>query len=119
MHKGDLYVHMQDEFREAGMDPLDIPTPQTFFYVWQMTYLQLKIPRHNTLGVCDTCCNLKEEMCSLSRHFTKKGNLQGAFKEHLSQVQTERHPQIEKGQNSTSYLKSFWAIMIDFMQDFF
>jgi hypothetical protein len=29
MHKGDLYVHMQDEFREAGVDPLDIPALQT------------------------------------------------------------------------------------------
>jgi hypothetical protein len=31
----------------------------------------------------------------------------------------ERHAQIERDQNSTSYLKSTWAIMTDFMQDFF
>jgi hypothetical protein len=86
MHKGDLYVHMRDEFQEAGMDPLDIPAPQTFLYVWQTTYLQLKILWHNTLGVCDTCCNLKESMRSLSCHSKERGNLQGTFKEHLSQV---------------------------------
>jgi hypothetical protein len=104
MHKGDLYVHMRDEFREAGVDLLDIPALQTFLYIWRMTYLQLKIPRHNTLGVCDTCCSLKESMHSLSRHFKERGNLQGAFKEHLSQVRMERHAQIERDQNSTSYL---------------
>jgi hypothetical protein len=58
-------------------------------------------------------------MRSLSRHFKERGNLQGAFKEHLSQVQTERHAQIEWDQNSTSYSKSSWAITTDFMQDFF
>jgi hypothetical protein len=86
MHKGDLYVHMRDEFWEAGVDPLDIPAPQTFLYIWRTTYPQLKIPRHNTLGVCDTCCSLKESMRSLSCHSKERGNLQGAFKEHLSQV---------------------------------
>jgi hypothetical protein len=115
MHKGDLSVHMQDEFWEAGVDPLDIPAPQTFLYIWQTTYLQLKIPQHNTLGVCDTCCSLKESMHSLSCHFKERGNLQGAFKEHLSQVQMERHAQIERDQNSISYPKSSWAITTDFI----
>jgi hypothetical protein len=119
MHKGDLYIHMRDEFREAGMDPLDIPAPQTFLYIWRTTYLQLKIPRHNTLGVCDTCCSLKESMHSLSRHSKERGNIQGAFMEHLSQVRTEKHAQIKRDQNSTSYPKSSWAITTDFMQDFF
>jgi hypothetical protein len=71
MHKGDLYVHM---FWEAGVDPLDIPAPQTFLYIWQTTYLQLKIPRNNTLGICDTCCNLKESMHSLLCH-SKRGEI--------------------------------------------
>jgi hypothetical protein len=86
MHKGDLYIHMRNEFWEAGMDPLDIPTPQTFLYVWQTIYPQLKIPQHNTLGVCNTCCSLKESMHSLSRYSKERGNLQGAFKKHLAQV---------------------------------
>jgi hypothetical protein len=34
MHKGDLNVHMWGEFWEAGMDPLDIPTLQTFLFVF-------------------------------------------------------------------------------------
>jgi hypothetical protein len=58
-------------------------------------------------------------MHSLSCHFKERGNLQGTFKEHLSQVRTERHAQIERDQNSTSYFKSSWAITMDFMQDFF
>jgi hypothetical protein len=84
-----------------------------------MTYPQFKIPQHNTLGVCDTCCNLKESMHSLSRHSKERENLQGAFKEHLSQVRMERHAQIEWDQNSTFYPTSSWAITTDFMQDFF
>jgi hypothetical protein len=55
----------------------------------------------------------------LSSHSKERGNLQGAFKEHLSQVQTERHAQIERDQNFTSYPKSSWVITTDFMQDFF
>jgi hypothetical protein len=68
------------------LDPLDIPAPQTFLYIWQTTYPQLKIPRCNTLGVCNTCCSLKESMRSLSYHSKERGNSQGTFLEHLSQV---------------------------------
>jgi hypothetical protein len=40
-------------------------------------------------------------MHSWPRYSLKRGNLQGAFKEHLSQVRTKRHTQIERDQNST------------------
>jgi hypothetical protein len=36
----------------------------------------LKILRHNTLGVCNTCSSLKELMHSLSCHSKERGNLQ-------------------------------------------
>jgi hypothetical protein len=47
-----------------------------------------------------------ERIDAFLHYFKERGNLQGAFKEHLSQVRTERHAQIERDQNSTSYPKS-------------
>jgi hypothetical protein len=65
MAKDDLFVQMQDEFLEAGMTSLEIPSSQTFHHVWRTDFPQLKIPCHNTLGVCDMCSLLKKDIWSL------------------------------------------------------
>jgi hypothetical protein len=106
-------------FHPRVLKPCKIDKPKFHDISGKTTYPQFKILQHNTLDVCDTCCSLKESMRSLSRYSKERGNLQGAFKEHLSQVRTERHAQIERDLNSTSYPKSSWVIMTDFMQDFF
>jgi hypothetical protein len=62
MAKDDLYVHMREEFQDQGMTPLEIPSPQTFLHVWCTQFPQLKIPHHNTLGVCDMSSVLKKDI---------------------------------------------------------
>jgi hypothetical protein len=62
---------MRDEFLEAGMTPLEIPSPQTFCHVWRTDFPQLKIPRHNPLGVHNICSLLNkthsESSCTIAR----------------------------------------------------
>jgi hypothetical protein len=96
--KDDLFVQMQNEFVEAGMSPLEIPSPQTFLYMWRTEFPHLKMPRHNTLGVCDTCSFLKKDIRSLPARSAEWQNLQTTFKAHLVQVRNERHAQIERDQ---------------------
>lgn len=119
MAKDDLYVHMREEFQDLGMTPLEIPSPQTFLHVWRTQFPQLKIPRHNTLGVCDVCALLKKDIRSLPSRSPESQNLKGAFKAHLVQVRDERHAQIQRDQSASSYPRDSWTITTDFMQDLF
>jgi hypothetical protein len=119
MAQDDLFVQMQDEFLEAGMSPLEIPSPQTFLHVWRNEFPHLKIPCHNTLGVCDTCSLLKKDIRSLLARSRERQNLQAAFKAHLVQVRNERHAQIERDQGAASFSRDSWTITTDFMQDLF
>jgi hypothetical protein len=68
---------------------------------------------HFTTAIAKRIVYLKESMRALSRHSKERGNLQGAFKEYLSQVQTERHAQIERDQKVPGLSRQI------FMQDFF
>lgn len=119
MTRDDLFVQMREEFMEAGMSPLEIPSPQTFRFVWRTNFPQLKIPRHNTLGVCGTCLDLKQEIRSLASRSLEQQNLKGAFKAHLYQVKSERHAQIERDQSAAAFPQDSWTITTDFMQDLF
>jgi hypothetical protein len=96
------------------MTPLEILSPQTFLHVWRTEFPQLKIPCHNTLGVCNMCSLLKKTFTSLERQ-----NLQTAFKAHLVQVRNERHAQIEKNQGAASFSRDSWMIATNFMQELF
>jgi hypothetical protein len=119
MAKDDLFVRIRDEFLEAGMTPLEIPSPQTFHHIWRTDFPQLKIPRHNTSGVCDTCSLLKKDIQSLLAQLLERQNLQTAFKAHLAQVRKEKHAQIERDQGAASFPQDSWTITTDFMQDLF
>jgi hypothetical protein len=113
MAKDDLFVQMRDEFLEAGMSPLEIPSPQTFLHVWKNEFPHLKIPHHNILGVCDTCSLLKKDIRSLPARSLERQNLQAAFKAHLVQVRNKRD------QGVASFPRDSWTITTDFMQDLF
>jgi hypothetical protein len=110
---------MRDEFLEARMTPLEIPSPQTFHHIWRTDFPQLKIPCHNTLGVCNTCSLLKTNIWRLLARLLEKQNLQTAFKAHLVQVRKKRYAQIERDQGATSFPQDSWTITTDFMQDLF
>jgi hypothetical protein len=84
-----------------------------------MEFPHLKIPRHNTLGVCDTCSLLKKDIRSLLARLAERQNLQTAFKAHLVQVRNKRHAQIERDQGAASFPRDSWTITINFMQDLF
>jgi hypothetical protein len=119
MTRDDLFVHRREEFTDAGMSPLEIPSPQTFHYVWRTNFPQLKIPHHNTLGVCKTCSDLKQEIQRLPARSLEQQNLKGAFKAHLYQVKRERHAQIERDQSAAAFPQDSWMITTNFMQDLF
>jgi hypothetical protein len=119
MAKDDLYVHMREEFQDQGMTPLEIPSPQTFLHVWCTQFPQLKIPRHNTLGVCNVCSVLKKDIQSFPPRSPESQNLKGAFKAHLVQVRDERHTQIQRDQSASSHPRDSWTITTDFMQDLY
>jgi hypothetical protein len=119
MTKDDLYVHMRDEFLEAGMEVLEIPSPQTFLHVWRKDFSHLKIPRHNTLGVCDTCSDLRGRIRNLPARSAEQRNLKGALTAHLVQVKRERHAQLERDQSAAIFPNDSWTITTDFMQDLF
>lgn len=104
---------------EEGLNPLEIPSPQTFLHVWRTQFPHLKIPRHNTLGVCGTCLQLKEDIRRLPSRSPTQQNLRAAFKEHLWQVKQERHAQIQRDQSAASFPVDSWTITTDFMQDLF
>jgi hypothetical protein len=117
--RDDLFVHMREEFTDAWMSPLEIPSPQTFRYVWRTNFPQLKIPCHNTLGVCKTCSDLKQEIWRLPARSLEQQNFKGAFKAHLYQVKRESHAQIERDQSAAAFPQDSWTITTDFMQDLF
>jgi hypothetical protein len=119
MAKDDLFFQIRDKFLEAGMTPLEIPSPQTFHHIWRTDFPRLKIPRHNTLGVCNTCSLLKKDIWSLPARSLERQNLQTAFKAHLVQVRKERHAQIERDHGAASFPQDSWTITTDFMQDLF
>jgi hypothetical protein len=87
--------------------------------MWRTEFPHLKIPRHNTLGVCDMCSLLKKDICNLLARSAERQNLQTAFKAHLVQVRNERHAQIERDQGAASFPRDSWTITTDFIQDLF
>jgi hypothetical protein len=83
MTRDGMFVHVREEFMDARLSPLEIPLPQTFYYMWRTNFPQLKIPYHNTLGVCKTCLDLKQEIWRLLARSLEQQNSKGAFKAHL------------------------------------
>ncbi len=119
MAKSDLYANMRDEFFQEGHGYEEIPSIQTFLHVWRTKFPELKIPWHNTLGVCGTCLQLKTDIRSLSRGAPERQNLRSTLNEHMNQVREERHDQVIRDQNSTKYPLECWAITTDYMQDLY
>lgn len=119
MARSDLYMFMKQEFLEADRDPMDIPSLETFLYVWRKQFDHLKIPRYNTLGSCDVCLKLKTAMGNYRKGTSEYRNLRGILNDHIINARLERRQQVVRDQDSANYPEISWTITTDFMQDLY
>ena len=110
MHKSDLYEFFQLELKEMDNSDEEIPSIETFLFTWRNDFSHLKIPRHNTLGTCDTCHQLKTVRNSLKRNTVEFNNIRNLLS-HLSQVRQERVAQTIRDQTSNSYPTQSWTVI--------
>jgi len=116
MTKNDLYGHFKEECKEANMDLADIPSVETFRYVWKKCFLKLKIPRYNTLGACNRCEQLKLEK-KAARGKPEYGNACAELSKHWTQVREERKFQTIRDQDAATFPHLTWTLTTDFMAD--
>ena len=118
MKKKDFYIYFKDEMKDT-MDPLTIPSLDTFNSVWNKEFSNLKIPRYNTLGACDTCVFLKTKKGEFKHGTKEHSNVQAKLSKHLLQVREERVAQIARDQSARLMPNMTWTITTDFMQDLY
>ena len=120
MHKYDLYDLFLWELKHVTDRPkAEMPSYETFLMVWRNDFPHLKIPRHNTLGSCDTCLLFKSQMGNYRQGSIEHQNIRKLLKKHLAQVRRERVEQIIRDNGATNFPHLTWTITTDFMQDLF
>lgn len=97
----------------------DIPSLELFNNTWTKKFPELKIPKFNTLGACDTCTRIKNTQEAFSRRTGEWENLRKEQVAHLNQVRLERTAQMERDQTASSFPHVQWTITTDFMQDLY
>lgn len=120
MHKYDLFDLFLWELKHT-MDRQDseMPSYDTFLMVWREDFPHLKIPRHNTLGSCDTCLLLKSRLENYRKGSIEHLNIRTLLKKHLAQVCRERVEQTIWDQGAANFPHLTWTVTTDFMQDLF
>jgi hypothetical protein len=119
MSRSDFFSMFEDEMKEIGKEEEDIPSQGTFNQVWRTQFRHLKIPRHNTLGGCDTCIQLKTAMRDAERGSKLKRAKKSQFKAHMDLVRKERREQTVRDQSANLDPSQSWTITTDFMQDIY
>jgi len=104
--------------KDIGMEIIDIPSPETFFFVWRRDFKPLKIPRYNTLGACDMCITLKSNTRKYIRSTIEHSLARQKMRKHLVQVRDEHKKQTLRDQSAAINPEISWTITTDFMQDF-
>jgi hypothetical protein len=65
---------------------------------------QLKIPKFNTLGACDTCIRIKNHQESFKKNSPEWTNLHQELLQYLQQVQSERVAQQTQDNTAITFL---------------
>ena len=117
MTKVDLYELMLEEFEEECLAEDEIPSVETFKFVWRSKFQTLVIPRYNTLGGCDVCLGLKMQKRQFSSASGEYRNIRDKLNQHLKNVKLEREAQVLRDQTSTHNPRMCWTITTDFMVD--
>jgi hypothetical protein len=79
---------MVDELK-ARLDEDELPSFETFRNTWITKFSNLKIPKFNTLGACDTCTRIKSDQASFKKNSLEWNNLRRELASHLLQVREE------------------------------
>jgi hypothetical protein len=80
---------------------------------------QLKIPKFNTLGACNTCTQIKNHQESFKKNSLEWTNLHWELLQYLQQVQSERVAQQTRDNTAITFPHIQWTITTNFMQDLF
>jgi len=116
MTRRDFYLFFIEELF-TDMEKDEVPSIDTFRSVWKHEFNNLKIPRYNTLGACDTCTFLKLKRSEFKVGTVEHTNVKKKLTKHLQTVRTERVAQIVRDQSAKTLPNISWAITTDFMQD--
>ena len=117
MTKIDLYEFMKEELIDEGQSKKEIPSVETFLYVWRTEYKELVIPRYNTFGACDVCLSLKMQKRKFPSGSGEHRNVSKTMNAHLELVRREREEQVLRDQKAGHSPLLQWTITTDFMVD--
>jgi hypothetical protein len=109
---------MLDELR-LRLDDDELPSFETFRNTWATKFSELKIPKFNTLGACDTCTRIKSHQAGFTKNSQEWNNLRRELASHLLQVRDERLAQQTRDQSATAFPHVQWTVTTDFMQDLY